>query len=209
MKNKLITLCTPFFVGFNFLVLVQQSEAAAPLASNPGFQAIQIEIATPKIYNSAENPVVLNVHLWNNRNKSLFYDDYARAMGDMTVEINGPDQKHVPLTAYGKHLHLYEKQTGPHYYNYTYGVSIASGKQAVYRLWLNRVFDLSIAGMYTVTVKKDIPRPDNVGRELVTSNTLIFYILEPSSYPYEAKPEHTPTKSTVTTSPSEGYQVQF
>lgn len=149
--NALFSLLLPFCgVGFTFAL----AKAAVPTPpGGPVKQGLQLCAVVPQSYYRVEEPIILDVQLRNKRTKDLFFEEPSPSISKMMISIKDASGHVVPWTAYGRKLYHDVAHPSPLHYH-DLGVFAAAGDQVVYHVWLNRAFDLTIPGTYTVTVQK-------------------------------------------------------
>lgn len=202
---------------------------AAPLPAPPVKEAqtddLQLSISCPKASYSPEEPVVLNVRLLNKCPTTLnFYESYYR-LRQVTFDVKYAPfegkktaydvKEDVPSRAYGDFLLNGLKIKKNHYIvsNHGWGVSVPPNTSATCRYSLSQMFDMSLQGVYTITMKKGLPSRAGTGDVTVVSNTIRVSLVEPHQPEYpdrynvwvSPQPLH-PDK----TLPTEGqYQLKF
>lgn len=168
---------------------------AAPLPAPPVKEAqaddLQLSISCQKASYSTEEPVILDVRLLNKRPMALVFDEGGRPLSDITFEVRYVPirgqydayeiKQDVPSRAYGDFLLNGLKLKKNHYIvsNHGWGVSVPPNTSATCRYSLSRMFDMSLQGVYTITMKKGLPNRMGTGNVTVVSNTLRVSIMEP------------------------------
>lgn len=119
-------------------------------------------------------PVILIVTLKNVSEKVLSLAD-SRPERDYEIVVKDEQGEETPLTTYGKNLMdsagVFRRVL----------LKMNAGQELQNRLLINRIYDMSISGTYSIIVKRNVFRQDGKGFAEVISNTIKVEITEQSS----------------------------
>jgi hypothetical protein len=131
-----------------------------------------MKVSMPTNYAVLE-PIVIEISLANATNEELFF-----AMGHPSliynIDIRDSDGNIIPLTRYGEQEEM--KKSRRHIYR------IRLGPEETYKehVILSRFYDLSMAGKYTVKIKRRIHAVDTIPPEFKESPLLQFEVNQKS-----------------------------
>jgi hypothetical protein len=161
-------------VLFPVIAIAQNEPKAAHLdAKREWGKAVEgqaLSIATEKTVYAPGERVVLNVAFKNVGQKIVFIGvDYF--FNSNSVKVMFADGKDVPLTSYGK---LYAKRKGGSGFTF----DAKPGEYLHIEIELNRMFDMTLAGKYRISVQRNITRENKELEEKATSNEIEIEINE-------------------------------
>jgi len=137
---------------------------------------LSVTLEKPEV--SASEPVVIRVAVKNGSKESI---SYILELPEKTFKLSVKDAKgrEVPLTAYGKRL--FGKR--PQGESGTQGVNLKPGAKSEFRMLVNRIYDMTVSGTYTIVARRAFPNPREPifpwmkpGGEEISSNAVKVYV---------------------------------
>ena len=163
----------------SFLCLCGRVEAAEPAtrpATTPVHAQVQgftYEIAARNVEARVGEPIIVTTRLTNRLQKErdtfFEFDPPLKPFGPALtcpVQVSDARGKTVPLSPYGRKLveTLAEVGSG--------GRRISAGEEIVNEVRIDKVFDLTAEGTYTITAKHLVRTVDGSASDVVTSNAI-------------------------------------
>lgn len=138
-------------------------------ASSPVSEGLQM---TATVVSQQPNPkvgdaLILDLAVKNVLNTNVGFTITGAVFNDFNVEMENVHGKPVPLTSYGrltKDTHKY----GVYHMNTM--TPLEAGQTEHFYVWLNKVYDLSLSGRYTIHAKYDAVRLDGKGSTPLLTN---------------------------------------
>jgi len=123
------------------------------------------------------NMVLLKVSLVNTSNNEVSLINQGNPNNEFTFVVKDNNGKDVSLSLWGKSLFKYKPGYMPTANPYE---SVSGNGKKTYQFSLNRMFDLSIPGSYTVTASRGINPGPGKQIEMLHSSPVVFRLHDPS-----------------------------
>lgn len=139
----------PLYTGLKIKTLTEAEVAARKWGANT--EGFQLSIATDKAGCRLGQSIVVSVLLRNTSSHPLWFWQ-TDMEADYDIEIAGNDGKLAPLTTYGQRFH------GPGRVDFhASAVTLKPAESIEQVLPLDKLYDVSRAGVYDVTVTRKVP----------------------------------------------------
>ncbi len=123
------------------------------------------------------NMVLLKVSLENTSSNEVSLISQGDPNNEFTIIVKDNNGKVAPLSLWGKSLFKYEPGYMPTANPYE---AVSGNGKKTYQFSLNRMFDLSTSGSYSVIVSRSVRLGPIKQTEVLNSNQAIFRLHEPS-----------------------------
>ena len=175
------------FVSLTLSSQAHSKEVATPIDRGSSAEGFEILASIKKTDVNTSEPVIIQVVLKNTTGKQLVYNEGVRTR-DFKIIVEDDKGRDLAFTIYGNHLFGDERTSfavGP-----GWPTILEGGQEVRYEFVINRMYDMSKGGTYSVRVKRLFLRA-NASKLIIAgqhtsqydeiiSNTVKFKVVEPS-----------------------------
>lgn len=160
---------TPCFAIITDIVATNAVDCGKPV------HGLAVAIKVGKTVFSPGEPILMNISLMNMGTNDISVRlDHPLQLYHM--DVWGPDGAISPFTLYGRRERERIERIA-HFGGSVFGIALPQGKEESDQIHLNRVFDLTLPGTYTVSVQRVVwVGPSLTNDEKAVSNQLKFSI---------------------------------
>ncbi|HEX5733475.1 MAG TPA: hypothetical protein VF131_11635 [Blastocatellia bacterium] len=138
----------------------------SPGGQKPASDSVQLFVQTEEEMYIPGEPILLKVVVRNNTQNTIFIVDTRNPARDFKFDVRNEEGESVALTKDGEDLvnntAIFRRVA----------VEIKPGKEVEHSFTINKLFEMTVPGTYSVTVKREIRGQDGHPLGEVTSNTV-------------------------------------
>lgn len=165
-----------FFPGVRVTAQSLQPVTGQATVPGPVTEGLQMTTTILSTHSSpkATDIFILDIAVKNVISKEAGLYETGLEVNEFHVQVKDSKGVQVPLTAFGKKTVFTGKRQ---IYRLNMMILLEPGQTKHFYVWLNRSYDLSLDGRYSVDAKCDVARLDDKGSATMVSNTASFDIL--------------------------------